>query len=50
MCTTAKFAKEVTDAQLGMITHFIQRTASVEFEAGTGLRVSFAMLSHVMDI
>ena len=36
--------------QVGTITRMNLRTASVDCEAGTGWRVPFAMLSHVMDI
>jgi hypothetical protein len=36
--------------QVGTIARINQRTASVECEGGTGWRVPFALLSHVMDI
>lgn len=44
------FTDKYLQHQVGTITRINQRTASVECEAGTGWRVPFAMLSHVMDI
>lgn len=44
------FTDKYLQHQVGTITRINQRTASVECEAGTGWRVPFAMLSHVMDV
>jgi len=44
------FTDKYLQHQVGTITRINQRTASVDCEAGTGWRVPFAMLSHVMDI
>lgn len=44
------FTDKYLQHQVGTIARINQRTASVDCEAGTGWRVPFAMLSHVMDI
>jgi hypothetical protein len=44
------FTDKYLQHQVGTITRINQRTASVQCDAGTGWRVPFAMLSHVMDI
>jgi hypothetical protein len=36
--------------QIGTIARINQRTASVDCESGSGWRVLFAMLRHVMNI
>jgi hypothetical protein len=44
------FTDKYLQPQVGTITRINQRTASVDCEGGTGWRVPFAMLRHVMDI
>lgn len=44
------FTDKYLQHQVGTIARINQRTASVECEGGTGWRVPFAMLRHVMDI
>ena len=44
------FTDKYLQPQIGTITRINQRTASVECDGGSGWRVPFAMLSHVMDI
>jgi hypothetical protein len=44
------FTDKYLQPQVGTITRINQRTASVECDGGSGWRVPFAMLSHVMDI
>jgi hypothetical protein len=44
------FTDKYLQHHVGTITRINQRTASVDCEVGTGWRVPFAMLSHVMDI
>jgi hypothetical protein len=44
------FTDKYLQPQVGTIKRINQRTASVECDGGSGWRVPFAMLSHVMDI
>lgn len=44
------FTDKYLQPQIGTITRVNQRTASVECEGGSGWRVPYGMLSHVMDI
>jgi len=44
------FTDKYLQPQIGTITRINQRTASVECEGGSGWRVPFGMLAHVMDI
>jgi hypothetical protein len=44
------FTDKYLQHQVGIITRINQRTATVDCEGGTGWRVPFAMLRHVMDI
>lgn len=44
------FTDKYLQYQVGTITRINQRTATVDCEGGTGWRVPFAMLNHVMDI
>lgn len=44
------FTDKYLQPQIGTITRINQRTASVECDGGSGWRVPFAMLRHVMDI
>ena len=44
------FTDKYLQPQVGTIARVNQRTASVDCEGGTGWRVPFAMLRHVMDI
>jgi len=44
------FTDKYLQLQIGTITRINQRTASVECDGGSGWRVPFAMLRHVMDI
>lgn len=44
------FTDKYLQPQVGTIARINQRTATVETEAGSGWRVPFAMLRHVMDI
>jgi hypothetical protein len=43
------FIDKYLQPQIGTITRINQRTASVDCDGGSGWRVPFAMLSHVMD-
>ena len=44
------FTDKYMQPQVGIINRINQRTATVDCEGGTGWRVPFAMLRHVMDI
>jgi hypothetical protein len=44
------FTDKYLQHQVGTITRINQRTATIDCEGGTGWRVPFAMLHHVMDI
>ena len=44
------FTDKYLQHQVGTMTRINQRTASLECDAGTGWRVPFALLCHVMDI
>jgi hypothetical protein len=44
------FTDKYLQPQIGTITRINQRTASVQSEGGSGWRVPFGMLAHVMDI
>jgi hypothetical protein len=50
VCVPPVIAPKTRGPQVGTITRINQRTASVECDGGSGWRVPFAMLSHVMDI
>ena len=44
------FTDKYLQPQIGTITRINQRTATVQCEGGSGWRVPFGMLAHVMDI
>jgi hypothetical protein len=44
------FIDKYMQPQIGTVTRINQRTASVDCEGGSGWRVPFGMLAHVMDI
>jgi hypothetical protein len=44
------FTDKFLQPQIGTITRINQRTASVECDGGSGWRVPFGMLRHVIDI